>query len=58
MVKVDDVLSQLLGVPKDELVSYTELTKGLHEYIKNHGLKQRPESEPAVAAPPVGAVPQ
>ena len=57
-IVVDDVLAKLLGSSKGELVSYTELTKGLHSYIKANGLRVKdatttvasasvPESAPA-----------
>ena len=38
-VVTDDTLSQLIGVPKGALLSYTELTRGLHAYIKSNKLR-------------------
>jgi hypothetical protein len=38
---IDDVLSMLTGHPRGTLVSFTEMTKSLHDYIKMNGLRQR-----------------
>ena len=38
---VDDVLSMLTGHPRGTMVSFTEITKSLHDYIKMNGLRQR-----------------
>jgi len=38
---VDDVLSMLTGHPRGTLVSFTEVTKSVHDYIKTNGLRQR-----------------
>ena len=38
-VAVDDVLSMLMEKPKGTLVSYTEITKGLHSYVRTKGLR-------------------
>jgi len=35
----DDTLSLLTGKPKGELLSYTELTKSMHQYIRANGLR-------------------
>jgi len=40
-ILVDDVLSMLTGHPRGTLVSYTEITKSVHDYIKTNGLRQR-----------------
>jgi hypothetical protein len=40
-IMVDDVLSMLTGHPRGTLVSFTEMTKSLHDYIKMNGLRQR-----------------
>ena len=34
MIHVDENLSTVIGFSEGELVSYTEITKGIHEYIK------------------------
>jgi hypothetical protein len=62
---IDDVLSMLTGHPRGTLVSFTEITKSLHDYIKMNGLRQRfcphcnapltgsaPASKPVVAEVP------
>lgn len=38
-VIADGTLSVILGVNEGELVSYAELSKGLHKYIKDHDLR-------------------
>lgn len=38
---IDDVLSMLTGHPRGTMVSFTEITKSLHDYIKMNGLRQR-----------------
>jgi len=40
-IVVDDVLSMLTGRPRGSLLSFTEITKGVHDYIKSNGLRQR-----------------
>jgi len=35
----DDTLSLLTGQPKGALLSYTELTKSMHAYIRTKGLR-------------------
>jgi hypothetical protein len=38
-VFADRTLSTLLGVKEGELVSYAQLSKGIHKYIKDNDLK-------------------
>lgn len=38
-IVADDTLSSLTGQPKGALLSYTELTKMMHQYIKTNGLR-------------------
>jgi len=38
-IVADDTLSMLTGQPKGALLSYTELTKMMHQYIRTKGLK-------------------
>jgi len=38
-IVADDTLSLLTGQPKGALLSYTELTKMMHQYIKSKGLR-------------------
>jgi ribosomal protein L40E len=40
-IVADDTLSMLTGQPKGALLSYTELTKMMHQYIKSNGLRLR-----------------
>ena len=40
-IVIDDVLSMLTGHPRGTMVSFTEITKSLHDYIKMNGLRQR-----------------
>jgi hypothetical protein len=50
-VFADKVLSTLLGVKEGELVSYAQLSKGLHKYIKDNDLKNLNRKPPSAAAP-------
>jgi len=47
----DATLATLLGVEEGTLVSYAEITKGMHEYIKSKGLRKEEESTPAQKSP-------
>ena len=38
-IMADDTLSLLTGQPKGALLSYTELTKSMHQYIRTKGLR-------------------
>jgi len=38
-IMTDDTLSSLTGQPKGALLSYTELTKSMHAYIRSKGLR-------------------
>lgn len=38
-IVADDTLSSLTGQPKGALLSYTELTKMMHQYIKTNALR-------------------
>jgi len=38
-IMTDDTLSMLTGQPKGALLSYTELTKSMHQYIRTKGLR-------------------
>jgi hypothetical protein len=42
VIRVDAALSTILRVDQGTLVSYSELSKGLHRYIKDKGLKNAP----------------
>jgi len=39
MIYADRYLSVILGVNEGSLVSYAEISKGIHAYIKKHDLK-------------------
>ncbi len=46
-VQVDQGLGTVIGAPEGTLVSYAEIQKGLHKYIRDHGLRtdiQKPAS--------------
>jgi hypothetical protein len=46
-VQVDQGLGTVIGVPEGTTVSYAEIQKGLHKYIRDHGLRtdvQKPAS--------------
>jgi len=51
VVYADRVLSAVLGVSEGALVSYADISKGIHKYIKEHDLKnpQRQEAPQATA---------
>lgn len=38
-IQADDTLALLTGQPKGALLSYTELTKSMHQYIRSKGLR-------------------
>lgn len=44
-VIVDENLSKIIGVEVGSLVSYAEVARGLHEYIKTHNLRKEPEKK-------------
>ena len=47
IVVADQRLSAILGVKEGELVSYAELSKGLHKYIKDNDLKNPQRAHPS-----------
>lgn len=62
IIYTDKVLSVVLGVREGSLVSYAELSKGLHKYIKAKDLKNPhpvpPQTQPATPTsqpPPAGS---
>jgi len=64
-VYADKLLATILGVGEGAHVSYADLTRGLHKYIREHDLKnleakvtETPRSVPlAVSGPPVVITP-
>ena len=51
-VQVDEALGTVIGVPEGTAVSYAEIQKGLHKYIRDHGLKTDTPKETAPAVQP------
>jgi hypothetical protein len=51
IIYVDKALSPILGVEEGSLVSYSEISKGIHRYIKENELKKPPlvQAEPTPA---------
>jgi hypothetical protein len=49
-VVADQRLSAILGVKEGELVSYAQLSKGLHKYIKDNDLKNPQRAHPSTPA--------
>ena len=49
-VYTDKLLATILGVSEGDRVSYADLTRGLHKYIKEHNLKS-PQTVAAAPAP-------
>ena len=46
-MQVDQCLGTVVGAPEGTIVSYAEIQKGLHKYIRDHGLRtdvQKPAS--------------
>lgn len=60
VVVADHHLSAILGVKEGEMVSYSQLSKGLHKYIKDNDLKnlQRKQSVPLTPQPVTSSAPQ
>jgi len=46
-VIADERLAAILGVKEGELVSYAQLSKGLHKYIKDNDLKNPQRAHPS-----------
>ena len=59
-VVADQRLSEILGVKEGELVSYAQLSKGLHKYIKDNDLKnpQRARTLTSTSTPAPAATEQ
>ena len=55
-VIADRTLATLLGVTEGELVSYAQLSKGLHEYIRVNDLRNPQRTQPMPSSAP--AVPE
>jgi len=54
-VVADQNLSVILGVKEGELVSYAQLSKGLHKYIKDNDLKNPQRAHPSAPTSPAPA---
>jgi hypothetical protein len=53
-IQVDRTLGTVIGVSEGTVVSYAEIQKGLHKYIRDHGLRTdltSPAAPPAVQTP-------
>jgi len=56
-ILTDRTLANLVGVREGTLVSYAELTKGMHDYIKKNKLRKGDEELASLAsAPPPASV--
>ena len=53
-VYADKLLATILDVKEGARVSYADLTRGLHKYIKDHNLRN-PDAAAAAALPPLVA---
>jgi hypothetical protein len=42
-ITADENLSKILGVEEGSLISYSDILKGIHSYIKLRGLKEGPK---------------
>ena len=51
-VFADRALSAILGVKEGELVSYAQLSKGLHKYIKDNDLRNPNRVKPSAPISP------
>lgn len=64
IIYADKPLSTILGVNEGSLVSYSEISKGVHKYIKEKDLKHphpvhaQPESPQATTTTPAQASPR
>lgn len=58
-VIADQNLSAILGVKEGELVSYAQLSKGLHKYIKDNDLRNPQRARPSTSSstPPLAIPP-
>jgi len=54
-VYTDKLLATVLGVNEGDRVSYADLTRGLHKYIKDHNLKNPQTAVAATASAPLAA---
>ena len=59
-VRVDRSLAAVIGVPEGTTVSYAEIQKGLHKYIKDNGLRTdlTRRTTPIVSQPPESEAPK
>ena len=49
-IQVDRNLGTVVGSPEGTIVSYAEIQKGLHKYIRDHGLRTDTTKEATTAA--------
>jgi len=50
-IQVDRNLAAIIGVPEGATVSYAEIQKGLHKYIRDNNLRTDLAKGPTAAAP-------
>jgi hypothetical protein len=51
-IQVDRDLGTIVGVPEGTAVSYAEIQKGLHRYIRDHGLRTDIAKPASAVVPP------
>lgn len=49
-IQVDQTLGVVIGASEGTVVSYAEIQKGLHRYIRDHGLRTDAPKPPTTAA--------
>ena len=49
-IRTDDTLARLSGLKEGTLISYAELTKAIHEYIKRNKLKKVDQEQGSVSS--------
>ena len=54
-VYADKLLATIVGVTEGDRVSYADLTRGLHKYIKDHDLKKLTAAVTGTATVPLAA---
>lgn len=54
-VYADRLLASILGVNEGDFVSYAEISKGVHKYIKANNLRTQQTKQPQTPSPPVSS---
>ena len=55
-VYADRLLATILGVNEGDFVSYAEISKGVHKYIKDKNLRTQQTKQPRTPTPPPAAI--